>query len=220
MRMGISERLKLLRENLGLTQTLMAHDLGIDRSHVGNIENASKKASDSLVKHICLRYGVSEVWLRDGAGEMFISPEERIKKLVEQLNSQPSTSSYYSYLLDNKLPLQEDLPEHLQSQADLLERRKEVIRKELEARREKRGLIIDQVHQTVEITDPAIPQVSDNDSNIKELEEMKKTLEDLFNAGSPYREWAKVQFGYAFPEKIVSQAKTKLRSNVTDAERN
>ncbi len=199
--MSISERFKLLRDTLGLTQSLMAQDLGIDRSHVGNIESASKKASDSLLKHICVRYGVSESWLINGEGEMFTSPEERIKKLVEQLNNQPSINSYYSYLVNNKLPLQNSLPEHLQTQAELLEEKKEVIRKELETRWEKSAGTV-----TPESTSSVVQQLPSGD--IKELEEMKQILEDLFNAGTSYREWAKIQFKHAFPERVVAQART------------
>ncbi len=201
--MSISERFKLLRDTLGLTQSLMAQDLGIDRSHVGNIESASKKASDSLLKHICVRYGVSESWLRNGEGEMFTSPEERITKLVEQLNSQPSISSYYNYLVNHKLPLQNSLPEHLQTQAELLEEKKEVIRKELEGRWEKST---GTVTKTPAGTSSVVQQLPSGD--IEELEEMKQILEDLFNAGTSYREWAKIQFKHAFPEKVVAQART------------
>ncbi|AQS58337.1 helix-turn-helix domain-containing protein [Desulforamulus ferrireducens] len=211
--MSISERLKLLRENLGLTQALMANDLGIDRSHVGNIENASKKPSDSLVKHICLRYGVSESWLRDGEGEMFISPEERIRSLVEQLNHQPSTSSYYSYLVEHGLPLQEDLPEHLKAQAELLERKKEAIRKDFEARWEKGQSVMANGQETAELTHSFNQQLPDHKTDQGELAEMKKILEDLYLAGTPYWEWAKIQFRHAFPEKVVNQARTQLKSD-------
>lgn len=201
--MNISERFKLIRETLGLTQALMAQDLGIDRSHIGNLESASKKASESLVKHVCIRYGVSEAWLRDGAGDMFTSPEERLKRLIEQLNSQSSINSYYSYLVDNKLPLQEELPAHLQAQAGLLEQRKEAIREELASQWEKRkqGTSIPATIQTITV----------GEADAKELEEMKLTLEVLFKASPSYREWAKIQFKYAFPEKVVAQARTQLQ---------
>lgn len=206
--MNISERFKLIRETLGLTQTLMAQDLGIDRSHVGNIESASKNASESLLKHICVRYGVSEAWLRTGKGEMFISPEERMKMLIEQLNSQPSINSYYSFLVDNKLPLQGNLPDHLQTQADLLEQRKEAIREELESQWEKRKQPTDTGAESIRPVEQHVPV---GEVDVKELEEMKNTLEDLFNASPSYREWAKIQFKYAFPETVVAQARTQLQ---------
>lgn len=78
---SIGERLKTLRkQQLNLTQKVFADILGIDRSHVGNIEKDLKKPSDSLVKHICLRFGVSEAWLKEGVGDIFLSPEETLKK--------------------------------------------------------------------------------------------------------------------------------------------
>ncbi|AEG58709.1 helix-turn-helix domain-containing protein [Desulforamulus ruminis] len=206
--MNISQRFKLIRETLGLTQTLMAQDLGIDRSHVGNIENASKKASDSLLKHICARYGVSESWLKTGEGEMFTSPEDRMKKLLEQLNSQPSVHSYYSFLVDHRLPLQESLPHHLQIQADLLEQRKEAIREELEVRLEKQKQATD---ISAENISSFVQQILPGEADEKELEEMKNILEILFNASPSYREWAKIQFKYAFPETILAQARTQLQ---------
>ncbi|MDO7786787.1 helix-turn-helix domain-containing protein [Desulforamulus aquiferis] len=215
--MTISDRFKQLRETLGLTQTLMAKDLGIDRSHVGNIESASKKASESLIKHVCVRYGVSESWLNSGDGEMFISPEERVQKLIEQLDTQPSISSYYKFLADNNLPLQAYLPDHLQAQAYLLEQRKESIREEFEAR------LVSRISQTTDTTTKSegstlsiIKHDQISDTDLKELEDMKKTLADLFNASPSFREWAKIQFKYAFPEAVVAQARIQLLNKISN----
>ncbi|MEG6617581.1 helix-turn-helix transcriptional regulator [Peptococcaceae bacterium 1198_IL3148] len=201
--MNISDRFKILREHLGLTQTLMAQELGIDRSHVGNIESASKKASDSLIKHVCVRYGVSECWLKNGTGKMFISPEERMKMLLEQLKKQPSVNAYYSYLVGNKLPLPDELPDHLQAQAHLLQQRKEAIKEDWK----KRNPIINPESGATNNNLLDIQHKLANEADRLELEEMKKTLEELFDAGPSYREWAKIQFKYAFPETVVAQAR-------------
>jgi transcriptional regulator with XRE-family HTH domain len=205
--MNISDRFKKLREKLGLTQTLLAQDLGIDRSHIGNIECASKNASESLIKHVCVRYGVSESWLKDGKGEMFISPEERMKRLLEQLKSQSSVNSYYSYLVDNKLPLQDELPEHLQAQAYLLQQRKEAIKEDWI----KRNPIINSESGTLNNISPDIQHYMTNETDMLELEEMKRTLDELFIASPSYREWAKIQFKYAFPETVVAQARALIK---------
>lgn len=209
---SIADRFKRLRTTLGLTQARMAQDLGIDRSHVGNIECASKKASESLIKHVCVRYGVSEAWLKDGKGEMFLSPEEKINRLLEQLEKQSSINSYYSYLINNKLPLQDVLPDHLQAQTHLLQQRKEAIKEDWK-RRNPLG------DSETGATNSSLPNVQHNITNetealelnetdLQELEQMKRTLEELFNAGPSYREWAKIQFKYAFPEAVVAKART------------
>lgn len=203
--MNISNRFKVLRKNLGVTQAIMAQDLGIDRSHVANIEGAYKNASDSLIKHICVRYGVSESWLKDGKGEMFIPPEKRVEQLLTQLQDQPSIDAYYSLLVGSNLPLQDKLPKHLQAQAQLLQQRKEAIKEDWKQRNPALNF---SVGATLNDHELAV------EADVQDLEEMKIILEELFNASPSYWEWAKIQFRYAFPEAVVAQARALLKSSL------
>lgn len=92
----IGARLKKLRKALKLTQESFASALGIDRGHIGNIENNTRQPSESLIKHICLRYGVSESWLKTGEGEMLTSPRELVENIIAWFGIKALADAFYN----------------------------------------------------------------------------------------------------------------------------
>lgn len=79
--MTIGERVKALRKELGLTLEKFANPIGIHRGSLSAIENDKSGVSDRTLLAICREYGVSEEWLRDGVGEMFV-PVTRNEKIA------------------------------------------------------------------------------------------------------------------------------------------
>lgn len=79
--MTIGERVKTLRKGLGLTLEKFANPIGIHRGSLSAIENDKSGMSDRTLLAICREYGVSEAWLRDGVGEMFV-PVTRNEKIA------------------------------------------------------------------------------------------------------------------------------------------
>lgn len=79
--MTIGERVKTLRKELGLTLEKFANPIGIHRGSLSAIENDKSGMSDRTLLAICREYGVSEAWLRDGDGEMFV-PVTRNEKIA------------------------------------------------------------------------------------------------------------------------------------------
>ena len=79
--MTIGERVKTLRKELGLTLEKFANPIGIHRGSLSAIENDKSGVSDRTLLAICREYGVSERWLRDGVGEMFV-PVTRNEKIA------------------------------------------------------------------------------------------------------------------------------------------
>lgn len=79
--MTIGERVKTLRKELGLTLEKFANPIGIHRGSLSAIENDKSGMSDRTLLAICREYGVSEKWLRDGDGEMFV-PVTRNEKIA------------------------------------------------------------------------------------------------------------------------------------------
>lgn len=75
------ERVKTLRKELGLTLEKFANPIGIHRGSLSAIENDKSGVSDRTLLAICREYGVSERWLRDGVGEMFV-PVTRNEKIA------------------------------------------------------------------------------------------------------------------------------------------
>lgn len=79
--MTIGERVKKLRKELGLTLEKFGAPLGVQRSALSMIENDKSGIGDRTILLICREYGVSEKWLRDGDGEMFV-PVTRNEKIA------------------------------------------------------------------------------------------------------------------------------------------
>lgn len=65
-------RIKAIRRTLGFTQQELADKLHIKRTNIGNYETGVSSPSDSVIALICREFNVSEEWLKNGTGEMFI----------------------------------------------------------------------------------------------------------------------------------------------------
>ena len=66
------ERMKELRKAMKMTQQELADTLHIKRTNIGNYESGVSSPTDSVIALICREFGVSEDWLRNGNGDMFI----------------------------------------------------------------------------------------------------------------------------------------------------
>ena len=67
----MQERLKEIRRHFNMTQAEFAKKLGIGQSTLAMMEVNKRDLSDRHVKTICAICGISEEWLRTGAGPMF-----------------------------------------------------------------------------------------------------------------------------------------------------
>lgn len=75
----MNNRIREVREHFKLTQTEFGERLGVSRDVIGNIEyNRLKnpKQKEPIIKLICSTFGVNEIWLRSGEGEMFQAMNE------------------------------------------------------------------------------------------------------------------------------------------------
>jgi len=69
--MTINDRVKLLRKELGLTQSEFGKKITVAQSYLTSIENGNRDVTEKILLLICAVYNVSEEWLRYGKGEMF-----------------------------------------------------------------------------------------------------------------------------------------------------
>ncbi len=67
----MNERIRKLRKTLDLTQQEFGNRLGVKRNTIATYETGKSSPSDAAVALICREFGVNEVWLRTGEGEMF-----------------------------------------------------------------------------------------------------------------------------------------------------
>ena len=68
----MKDRLKELRKALHLTQQKLADKLGVKQNTIAQYEMGRNEPSDGVIVSICREFGVSEDWLRNGNGDMFI----------------------------------------------------------------------------------------------------------------------------------------------------
>ena len=68
----MNERIKKLRQTLGLSQDEFGRRLGVTRGAVTNIELNKVDPKPLFVDLICREFNVNENWLRTGEGDMFI----------------------------------------------------------------------------------------------------------------------------------------------------
>ena len=68
----MKERMRELRKSLGFTQQEFADKLNIQRGSIAGYEVGRISPGNSTIALICREFNVSENWLRNGEGDMFI----------------------------------------------------------------------------------------------------------------------------------------------------
>ena len=82
----IGQRIKQLREKLGLSQREFAEKIGKSRIGVAQWEAGKRTPDESTLKLIAKEFGVSEEWLKTGEGEVFVKkPPEFVEGLDDFL---------------------------------------------------------------------------------------------------------------------------------------
>lgn len=69
----IGERISIVIKRSGLTKTKFAEQLHLSQQFISSLCSDAKQPSDRTIADICREFNVSEAWLRDGVGEMFIT---------------------------------------------------------------------------------------------------------------------------------------------------
>ena len=69
----MNKRLKILRTELDLSQAEFSNKLSIAQSTYAVLESGKSALRDRHIKLICSTFNVSEEWLREGKGDMFVT---------------------------------------------------------------------------------------------------------------------------------------------------
>lgn len=100
----INERFKILRKACNMNQEEWGNILGITRPGVSDIESGRRNVTDKHIKLLCVesvqgKY-ISEDWLRNEEGEMFITiPEEdEMAAYVEDLLADDGENELYNII--------------------------------------------------------------------------------------------------------------------------
>lgn len=77
--MTLAQRIKIIRKQLGMSQTEFANDIGITQTSLSQIEGEKNGISYDVYKAIVGKFNVDPLWLMDGKGEMYISDAAKKK---------------------------------------------------------------------------------------------------------------------------------------------
>ena len=78
----MKDRIRELRKALGMNQTEFGERVGAKQVTIAAYEAGRRIPMDVTIKAICREYGVSESWLVNGEGEMFV-PKPRNRQIAE-----------------------------------------------------------------------------------------------------------------------------------------
>ena len=96
----VGERIKFLRTSSAIKLTLekFGERLGVKKNTVSQWESNTNNLPDQMFKAICREFNVSEEWLRNGTGDMFVVPEDEDAALISELLENPDNAFYKSVL--------------------------------------------------------------------------------------------------------------------------
>ena len=69
--MNIKDRIKQVRNVLGITQSKFANRIAVSSSYISEVENGVKEINERAIRLIVAEYNVNEDWLRNGNEPMF-----------------------------------------------------------------------------------------------------------------------------------------------------
>lgn len=90
----MNDRITLLVSSLKLKKTEFAKKLNVSPAFVSELCSGAKNPSDRTIADICRVFSVSEAWLREGIGEMFlpVSEKQQFAALFAQIEREQDDS--------------------------------------------------------------------------------------------------------------------------------
>lgn len=83
--MNQGERIKKLRETLGLTLESFGEKVGVTRGAISNLEKGNRNLTEQMTKSICREFGVDYIWLTTGEGEMFPDADIELMAAIDRI---------------------------------------------------------------------------------------------------------------------------------------
>ncbi len=80
--MSINQRVKAIRQEVGLSQAKFAKAICISNGYLAGIELENRNVNDRLIKLICVTFHVNEEWMRTGEGDMFLKASNSLTDLA------------------------------------------------------------------------------------------------------------------------------------------
>ena len=102
------ERVKYLRDNLGMTLERFGNPLGVRKTTISRIEKGERNLTNQMLAAICKQYSVNEKWLLTGEGDIYKKPSDEIGYYVEELlEYEGSGNPFYDIIIEMMKEYQE-----------------------------------------------------------------------------------------------------------------
>ena len=79
------ERIREVRNTLGLTLEKFGDRLGVTKVAISNIEKGNRNLTEQMTKAICREFNVDYMWLTTGYGEMFIDNDDDFIERIDRI---------------------------------------------------------------------------------------------------------------------------------------
>ncbi|MDR3020100.1 MAG: helix-turn-helix domain-containing protein [Treponema sp.] len=87
MEMTISKRIRHLRKTLKMSQVEFAKAIYISNGYIAELECEHRRVNNRIIHLISLTFGVNEVWLKTGEGDMFFNTSgKKLQRMVSMFN--------------------------------------------------------------------------------------------------------------------------------------
>lgn len=79
------ERIREVRNALGLTLEKFGDRLGVTKVAISNLEKGNRNLTEQMTKAICREFNVDYMWLTAGDGEMFIDTDDDFIERIDRI---------------------------------------------------------------------------------------------------------------------------------------
>ena len=79
------ERIKDVRNSLGLTLEKFGEKLGVTKTAISRLEKGERSLTEQMIKSICREFSVDYMWLTTGEGEMFVETDDYFFERIDRI---------------------------------------------------------------------------------------------------------------------------------------
>lgn len=79
------ERIKDVRNSLGLTLEKFGEKLGVTKTAISRLEKGERSLTEQMTKSICREFSVDYMWLTTGDGEMFVETDDDFFERIDRI---------------------------------------------------------------------------------------------------------------------------------------
>ena len=81
------ERIKDVRNSLGLTLEKFGEKLGVTKTAISRLEKGERSLTEQMTKSICREFSVDYMWLTTGEGEMFVESDDDFFERIDRIKA-------------------------------------------------------------------------------------------------------------------------------------